>query len=45
VEVKMTELGTNISYLLLLGMAVLLLAGIMAAILLLVYGLFFKKRQ
>jgi hypothetical protein len=41
----MSALGTNLTSLLILGMAFLLTVSIIAAVLLLLYGLFFKKRQ
>jgi len=39
----MTQLGINLSYLLVMGMSLLLLIGIAIAIGLLIYGLFIKK--
>jgi len=40
----MTELAINLSHLLVVGMALLLFGGIAAAILLLIYGLFIKRK-
>jgi len=41
----MSALGTNLISLLILGMTILLFIAIVAAALLLVYGLFFKKNN
>ena len=41
----MADLGTNLTSILILGMALLLLLGIIVAVLLLIYGLFFKKHK